>query len=113
MENIKQISTEIIELPYGGTGAQFAAKELINYFIKQKINYLIIGATHVTLNKHPKPKSLDVWLRKHKNVTVHKDTCQAVGSIITQLIRLEQFSRGISRCSDSNRMCKALIFCEK
>lgn len=43
---------EIIELPYGGNGAQFAVTELINYFNEQHINYIIIGATHVVLANH-------------------------------------------------------------
>lgn len=100
-----------ITLPHGGIAAKFLVNELINHFINEKINYLIIGATHLTLEMHPKPKSLDVWFRKHNSVKKgHKNTCQAVGLVITKLIKLEQFSNGIRRCPTSNRMCKALIF---
>lgn len=99
-----------ITLVKGGSDAYFLVSELINHFKKEKINYKIIGATLVTLSKHSKPKSLDVWLRKHKNVIGHEDTCQAVSSVITKLISLNQFSKGIRKCPTSNRMCKALIF---
>ena len=104
---------QIIKLPHGGKQAEFRVEDLINHFRNEKVNYLIIGATHLTLSNHPKPKSLDVWLRKHENVTGHEDTCQAVGSVITKLISLDQFSAGNRKCPTSNRMCKALIFFEK
>lgn len=104
---------QFISLPYAGKQATFTAEELINHFKTKKINYIIIGATHVTLSKHSKPKSLDVWFRNHKNVIGHEDTCQAVGSVITKLISLDPFSKGIRKCPTSNRMCKALIFSEK
>ena len=54
-----------------------------------------------------------MWLRNHKTIDGHEDTCQAVGSVITKLIKYEQFSKGIRKCPTSNRMCIALIFCEK
>ena len=99
-----------IVLPYGGAESRFTVEELINHFRSEKVDYIIIGATHVTLSNHLKPKSLDVWLRKHKNVIGHEDTCQAVESVITKLISIDQFSIGIRKCPTSNRMCKALIF---
>ena len=102
---------QTIKLPYGGHKATLTVEELISHFRIENLNYIIIGATHVTLSNHPKPNSLDVWLRKHKNVIGHEDTCQAVGSVITKLISLDQFSTGIRKCPTSNRMCKALIFC--
>ncbi len=102
---------QIIKLPYGGQKATFTVEELISHFRNENIDYIIIGANHVTLSNHPKLNSLDFWLRNHKNVIGHEDTCQAVGSVITKLIKHEQFSKGIRKCPTSNRMCKALIFC--
>ena len=104
---------QTIELPYGGKKATFTVEELISRFRIENLNYIIIGARHVTLSNHPKPNSLDVWLRKHENVTGHEDTCQAVGSVITKLISLDQFSAGNRKCPTSNKICKALIFSAK
>ena len=65
----------------------------------------------MTLENHPKPKSLDVWLRNNESVSPsYKNTCQAVGSVITKLISHDQFSLGIRKCPTSNKICKALIF---
>jgi hypothetical protein len=103
---------EII-LKHAGKGAVFNPEELISLFIKEKVNYITIGATHVTLLNHPKPKSLDVWIRNLESVPMkHKDTCQAVGTVISQLIRLENFSLAIRKCRTSGKMCKVLIFCD-
>lgn len=100
-----------ITLPYANN-AKFAVEDLVNHFNTEKITFMIIGATHVALNVHPKQKSLDVWLRKHKNVTGHEDTCQAVKEVITQLIKHSQFSRAIRINPNSGKMCKALVFCD-
>lgn len=102
---------EDIILPYANN-AHFKVEDLVNYFRKQKINYLIIGATHVTLENHPNLNSLDVWIRNHENVINHKNVCQAVNEVVKQLIKHEQFSRAIRRNPDSGRMCKALVFCD-
>jgi hypothetical protein len=104
---------EKITLPYANN-TQFTVTDLINYFKSERITYMIIGATHVTMENHPKPKSLDVWIRNHKNIHTHKDkdTCQAVNKVINQLITHKSFSLGLRKCPKSNRMCKALVFCD-
>jgi hypothetical protein len=73
---------------------------------------MIIGSTQVVLNVHPKPKSLDVWIRNHKNVKGYANTCQAVNKVISQLIKHNSFSLGLRKCPKSNRTCKALVFCD-
>jgi hypothetical protein len=104
---------QTIELPYGGQKVTFTVEELISHFRIENLKYIIIGARQVTLGKHPKPKSFDVWLRNLESVSPsYINTCQAVGSVITKLISLNQFSKGIRKCPTSNRMCKALIFSE-
>lgn len=101
-----------IKLIHAGNGVVFNSEELISLFEKEKADYITIGATHVTLSNHPKPKSLDVWLRNHKNVPMqHKDTCQAVATVISQLISLDTFSLAIRKCKTSGKMCKVLIYC--
>jgi hypothetical protein len=101
-----------IKLKHSGNGVVFNSEELISLFENEKANYITIGATHVTLSNHPKPKSLDVWLRNHKNVPMqHKDTCQAVAAVISQLISIDPFSLAIRKCKTSGKMCKVLIYC--
>jgi hypothetical protein len=101
-----------IKLKHAGNGVVFNSEELISLFENEKANYITIGATHVTLSNHPKPKSLDVWLRNHKNVPMqHKDTCQAVAAVISQLISIDPFSLAIRKCKTSGKMCKVLIYC--
>ena len=100
-----------IKLKHAGIGAVFNSDDLVRLFEKEKVGYITIGATHITLLNHPKAKSLDVWLRKHKNVPMqHKDTCQAVAAVISQLISLENFSLAIRKCSTSGKMCKVLLY---
>jgi hypothetical protein len=100
-----------IDLIKGGPGSTFQISELINHFKKEKINYITIGATHIRLDKHPKPKSLDVWLRNHKNVvSSYKNTCQSIGIVIDEIVKSGKFSIGKRKCPKSNKICKALIF---
>jgi len=102
-----------ISLPYGGHEATFTVEELISHFRIENLNYIIIGARHVTLSNHPKPKSLDVWLRNHESVAQsYKNTCQAVSTVIDYILEYEQFSIGKGKCPTSNKICKALIFSE-
>ena len=100
-----------ISLPFGGLKAKFDVEELINYYKSQNVDYLIIGAIHVTLVNHKKQHSLDVWLRSHHSVNYnYKNTCQATSEVINQLIKLKQFSIVKRKCPTTNRMCESLIF---
>jgi hypothetical protein len=102
-----------ITLIKGGSGAYFLVSELINHFKKEKINYIIVGANHIILDNHPKLNSLDVWLRNHESVAQsYKNTCQAVSTVIDDILEYEQFSIGKGKCPTSNKICKALIFSE-
>jgi hypothetical protein len=104
---------EII-LKYASKGAGFNSDYLVSLFINEKLDYITIGATHVSLLNHPKPKSLDVWIRNLESVTMnHKDTCQAVATVINQLISLENFSLAIRKCRTSGKMCKVLLYHNK
>ena len=102
---------EEITLPYANN-AQFPVEDLVNYFRKQPINYLIIGASRVVLIKHKNPNSLDVWLRKNHCPPGYENTCQAVDKVIKQLIKHEQFSIAMRINPRTGRMCKALVFCD-
>lgn len=102
---------EQITLPYANN-AKFNINDLINHFRTKQINYMIIGSTQVTLQNHRKPDSLDVWLRNHPKVISHKDTCQSVNNVISQIIKHKSFSLGLRKCPKTNRICKALVFCD-
>ncbi|MCF8321670.1 MAG: hypothetical protein K9I26_00825 [Flavobacterium sp.] len=102
---------EEIILPHANN-ATIPIQDLIAHFRENNLKYIIIGSTKATLQKHPKPNSLDVWIRTHRNVLKYKDTCQSVNNVISQLIKHESFSLGLRKCQTSNRMCKALVFCD-
>jgi hypothetical protein len=93
--------------------ATISIQDLMAHFRKNNLNYMIIGSTQVVLNVHPKPKSLDVWIRNHENARAYANTCQSVSKVITQLIKHESFSLGLRKCPESSKMCKALVFCDK
>lgn len=103
---------EEIILPHANN-ATIPIKDLIKHFRENNLNYMIIGSTQVVLNVHPKPKSLDVWIRNHENARAYANTCQSVNNAISQLIKHESFSLGLRKCLKSNRTCKALVFCDK
>ncbi|MBU3680434.1 MAG: hypothetical protein FGM16_00675 [Flavobacterium sp.] len=98
-------------LPYANN-TKIPVEDLITHFRENNLKYMIVGSKQVTLQNHPKPNSLDVWLRKHSNVINYKDTCQSVTKVITQIIKHQSFSQGLRKCPSSNRMCKALVFCD-
>jgi hypothetical protein len=102
---------EEIILPHA-KNATIPIQNLINHFRNNNLKYIIIGSTKATLQKHPKPNSLDVWIRTHPSVLKYKDTCQSVNNVISQLIKHESFSLGLRKCPKSKRMCKALVFCD-
>ena len=102
---------EEIILPYANN-ATIPVQDLIAHFSKNNLKYMIIGSTQVTLINHRKPHSLDVWLRKHPAIFHHRDTCQSVNKVITQIIKHQSFSQGLRKCPTSNRFCKALVYCD-
>lgn len=103
---------EVIILPHANN-ATIPIQDLIAHFRKNNLNFMIIGSTQVVTNIHPKPNSLDVWIRNHENAISHANTCQSVNKVINQLIKHKSFSLGLRKCPQSNRICKALVFCDK
>jgi hypothetical protein len=71
--NKKRKMEEII-LPHANNKT-IPIQDLIAHLKESKIEYMIIGSNIVILSLHPKPKSLDVWIRNHKNVIGHANTC--------------------------------------
>jgi hypothetical protein len=96
-----------IELPHGGPGARFRVRELIDHIEQSRRAYIIGGDVDCALADHPKPSSLDYWLRE--NFAKNKDTKQATNEVITQLVATGLFEQldGI-RCPDSGQKCRGL-----
>ena len=95
-----------ISLPSGGPGAGFDAVDLKNYMVERGIDYIIQGHRKCVLADHCKPNSLDYWLRDR--YTERRDTMQAVGSVIEQLVSTGMFYPVRFTCPDSGRRCKGI-----
>ena len=91
------------------TGGSFDINELIKYINLSDRNYIIQGQRKCLLKDHPKPQSLDCWLRK--NVLPQKiDTKRADNAVLLDLIATGIFEeqRGLV-CPTSSRKCKGLV----
>lgn len=93
-----------IKLPYGGN--QFESDDLKAYLIARGRAYIIQGQTACTRSHHPKPLSLDCWLRD--NYARNPDTKQAVNEVMVALVRTGDFEEGNYICPDSRRLCKGI-----
>ena len=97
-----------ILLPHGGPGAGFSVRELYDYVQQSGRDYIIGGAVDCALVDHPKPASLDYWLRE--NFARNKETKQATLEVIEQLIATGLFQQSYElRCPDANEMSFGLI----
>lgn len=95
-----------IKFPYGGPGAGFPMQALIDHIHASGRSYVIQGQTHCTLAEHPKPQSLDAWLRR--TYTGLQDTAQAVNQVIEELASTGSFCAGKFVCPDSGQVCKGV-----
>lgn len=71
----------VIDLPYGGN--KFNSDDLKVYIRTTGRDYIIQGQTACSRAKHPKPMSLDCWLRD--KYARNPDTKQAVNAVIMAL----------------------------
>jgi len=96
----------IIHLPHGNSS--FNSIDLSEYLKKSNRNFIIQGQVACIRVKHPKPNSLDCWLRD--NYARNPDTKQAVNSVIASLVNSGEFEEGKFVCPDSKskRMCKGI-----
>lgn len=72
----------MIDLPYGNNS--FNSDDLKEYIIRTGMDYIIQGQVACKRADHPKPHSLDCWLRD--NYAKNADTKQAVNEVITALV---------------------------
>jgi hypothetical protein len=106
----KRSMARSIDLPHGGPDGRLFVDDLIQHIRESGRDYIIQGQTDSTLDKHPKPNSLDAWLRR--KCTVRSDTKQAVNSLVDQLIQTRLFRVERLRCPDSGRFCKGIRLLE-
>jgi hypothetical protein len=96
-----------ISLPHGGPDASFDAQELLDHLARGGTDYIIQGQVNCSLAVHPKPHSLDVWLRT--NFTGYADTKQATNEVMESLAATGLFEVHENLiCPDSGRRCKGL-----
>jgi hypothetical protein len=91
---------------YESTSTRTLAERLAEHLKDLGRDYIIQGQVNCTLSDHPKPRSLDVWLRK--NSTRNRDTKQAVNEVIDELVSSGRFEKGRFTCPDSGRFCKGV-----
>lgn len=100
-----------IFLPHGGNNSAFYLYELVDYFKNNKLPFMIIGNTHVSLKKHKKKDSFDMWLRNHSSLKSNaKNTCQAVNSVINNVISSGLFNIEKHVCPITRKKCRALVY---
>jgi len=94
----------LINLPYGNNS--FDSYSLKEHIRTTGRDYIIQGQKACRRKDHPKPNSLDCWLRD--NYARNSDTKQAVNEVIADLIATGDFAEGEFYCPDSGRRCKGI-----
>ncbi len=94
----------VIKLPYGNK--EFNSEDLKTYIKKTGRDFIIQGQVACRREVHPKPNSLDCWLRD--NYAQNSDTKQAVNAVIEALIDTGEFEQVMFTCPDSGRRCKGI-----
>jgi len=85
-----EANVSMIALPYGNNS--FNPDDLKEYVRTSGRNYIIQGQAACTRADHPKPSSLDCWLRD--NYVQNPDTKQAVNEVIDALVNTGKFTEG-------------------
>ena len=106
----KRSMTRSIELPHGGPEGRLFVDDLIQHILESGRDYIIQGQTTCSLANHPKPNSLDAWLRR--KCTARSDTKQAVNDVVDQLVQTRIFKVERLRCPDSGSFCKGIRLIE-
>lgn len=94
----------IIILPHGYS--EFDSDDLKAHIKSTGRTYIIQGQKACNRNEHPKPKSLDCWLRD--NYAHNPNTKQAVNEVIAALVNTGDFEEGKFDCPDSGEKCKGI-----
>ena len=89
------------------SSASFDARELKDHIRRSGRTYIIQGQVACALDDHPKPNSLDVWIRKNAAPN-NQNTKQADNDVIMQLVGTGLFREGRFKCPDSGNPCKGI-----
>ena len=89
------------------SSASFDARDLIDHIRRSGRTYIIQGQVVCVLSVHPKPSSLDVWIREN-GAPSNKNTKQADNDVIEQLVKTGLFREGKFKCPDSENSCKGI-----
>ena len=101
IENNSELE-KTIDLPHGGPSAHFRVGDLVSYFEAMGRNYMIIGEVDCAFADHPRPRSLDYWLRE--NFARNKETKQATPEVVSQLLATGLFEESDAlRCPDTGQ----------
>ena len=94
----------MIALNYGGS---FDENDLVDHIRQSGRNYIIQGQTACSQADHPKPNSLDFWLRQFGE---NNDTKQADNDIVGLLVATGLFQESQNLVgTDSGNQCKGLV----
>jgi len=104
----KETNMRMIMLPYGNNA--FNPDDLKQYIRRTGRNYIIQGQVACRRVDHPKPSSLDCWLRD--KYAQNPDTKQAVNKVIGALVNTGEFREGDFICPDSGRRIKGIRIVE-
>jgi hypothetical protein len=94
----------MIELIYPGLA--FDEQDLIDAIKATGENFMIQGQRVIKFGGHPKPESLDVWLRQR--FPKKKDTKLADNYLVEALVATGKFEMSKEFFSESGRRCKAI-----
>jgi hypothetical protein len=94
----------MIELRH--TGLAFDEQELIDAIKGAGKTFMVQGQRVIKFGGHPKPESLDVWLRER--FPKKRDTKLADNYVIDALVATGRFIATKEYCSTSGRLCKAI-----
>lgn len=92
-------------------GGQFNEYDLIKEIRLAGRNDIVQGQVAAKMTEHPKPSSLDYWLRSHSK---QKNTKAANNKVISALISTGMFEQVDDvACPDSGRKCKGIRLVER
>lgn len=88
-------------------GTSFDARDLVAHIRKSGRTHIIQGQKACGLSDHPKPSSLDLWMRENGDPK-RMNTKQADNDIVAQLVQTGLFRKGKFKCPDNGRLLKGL-----
>ena len=87
-------------------GVEFDEEELVNLIKSSGRDYIVQGQKAVDFADHPKPRSLDVWLR-HRFPRL-RNTKLADNYVLYALVGTKKFELVREACPESGRLCKSV-----